>query len=64
MVICHCNAVNDAAIRAEIDAGAVDVEEVTARCGAGDRCGSCRPVIEALLVTADATAVAIRSAAA
>jgi bacterioferritin-associated ferredoxin len=64
VVICHCNAVNDAAIRAEIEAGAVDVEDVAARCGAGDRCGSCRPVIEAILLTADATAVAIRSAAA
>ncbi len=49
MVVCHCTAVNDRAIRAEIEAGALHVEDVAARCGAGERCGSCVPVIEAML---------------
>ena len=49
MVVCHCNAVSDREIRSEILAGALEVDEVADRCGAGDRCGSCRPVVEALL---------------
>jgi bacterioferritin-associated ferredoxin len=49
MVVCHCNAVNDREIRAEILAGALDVDGVAERCDAGTRCGSCRPVVEALL---------------
>jgi len=49
MVVCHCNAVNDREIRAEILAGALDAEGVAERCDAGTRCGSCRPVVEALL---------------
>jgi bacterioferritin-associated ferredoxin len=49
MVVCHCNAVNDRSIRAEVLAGARDFAEVAARCGAGDRCGGCRPVVEAML---------------
>lgn len=53
MVICHCYAVNDRAIRAEIAAGALDADAVAERCGAGGNCGSCRPVVEAIL--ADAT---------
>ncbi len=51
MVICHCEAVNDRRIVAEIVDGALDVEDVAARCGAGAQCGGCRPTIEALLVT-------------
>ena len=54
MVVCHCNAVNDRAIRAQIEAGALHVDEVAARCGAGERCGSCVPVIEAMLALATA----------
>jgi bacterioferritin-associated ferredoxin len=49
MVVCQCQAVNDRTIRAEIASGALDVEAVAARCGAGARCGGCRPVIEDLL---------------
>jgi bacterioferritin-associated ferredoxin len=49
MVVCHCNAVNDRTIFAEIESGAADVATVADRCGAGARCGSCQPVVERLL---------------
>lgn len=49
MVVCHCRAVNDAAIRAEIEQGALTTDEVAARCGAGSRCGGCRDTIDELV---------------
>ena len=52
MVVCHCNVVNDREIRAQILAGALDVEDLGARCTAGTRCGGCRPVLEALIAEA------------
>lgn len=52
MVVCHCEAVNDRSILAEIEAGALEVDDVAIRCGAGTRCGSCVPVIEAMLALA------------
>lgn len=48
MVVCHCRAVNDAAIRALLDDTST-VDDVIASCGAGGRCGGCVPTIEALL---------------
>lgn len=56
MQVCHCLAVNDRRIADEIVAGALDIEDVAARCGAGARCGGCHPTIEALLVTVRAVA--------
>ncbi len=55
MVVCHCNAVNDREIRAQILAGALDAEGVAERCDAGTRCGNCRPVIEAILAESGVT---------
>lgn len=49
MVVCHCHAVNDAAIRSEIEQGALDAEELADRCGAGTHCGGCLTVVEELL---------------
>ncbi len=49
MLVCHCEGVNDKAIRAEIEHGARDVECVAERSGAGVRCGQCVPVVETLL---------------
>ena len=54
MVVCHCEAVNDAAIHAAIDSGggAVDeltVDDVVARCGAGGRCGGCHDTIRSII---------------
>lgn len=48
MVVCHCLAVNDRGVLDAAD-GARTVEEVIARCGAGTRCGGCRPVLSELL---------------
>lgn len=48
-MVCHCRTVNDQQIRAEIEAGALDADEVADRCGAGSRCGSCVPVVEEIL---------------
>ena len=51
MLVCQCEAVNDRRIVAEIISGALDAESLAARCGAGARCGGCRPTIEALLAS-------------
>jgi bacterioferritin-associated ferredoxin len=50
VLVCQCAAVNDRRIVAEIVEGALDVEAVAFRCGAGAQCGECRPTIETLLV--------------
>jgi len=50
VIVCHCNAVRAEEIRSEVRLGAETVELVSARCGAGARCGGCRPAIEALIV--------------
>ena len=52
MVVCHCEVVNDRAIRATIAAGACDLDGVAQSCGAGARCGGCIPSIEELLADA------------
>lgn len=49
MVVCHCERVTSAVITATIAAGAATVNDVTGKCRAGGRCGSCRPTIESLL---------------
>jgi bacterioferritin-associated ferredoxin len=51
MIVCHCEVVSDRHIRAEVEAGARAVDEISERCGAGTRCGSCRPTIGVLLAT-------------
>lgn len=49
MVVCHCVVVSDREVRAQVLAGALDADDIAARCGAGTRCGGCVPVVEALL---------------
>jgi bacterioferritin-associated ferredoxin len=49
MIVCHCNAVSDRAIRDAIRAGASSRGAVARRCGAGTYCGGCAPAIDALL---------------
>jgi len=48
MYICHCRAVSDRTIRAEIELGAEDEDDIGDRCGAGTRCGSCLDEIRRL----------------
>ncbi len=48
-LVCQCRAVSEQDIRQSIQAGALTVAAVGARCGAGTECGSCRPEIAALL---------------
>lgn len=45
-LICKCEAVTPAELRACIKRGAFTVEVVGLRCGAGTGCGSCRGAIE------------------
>ena len=45
MLVCHCAAVNDSAVKQVIDAGAHTIAEITAGCGAGGGCGGCHPVL-------------------
>ena len=59
MVVCHCNRVSDHQIRTSAVAGACDIDEVGAMCGAGTRCGNCRPAIQPIL---DEVAVSIATA--
>ena len=49
MVVCHCEAINDASIRRVLDDPSLTVEDITARCGAGSKCGSCVESICAVL---------------
>lgn len=49
MVVCHCNAVSDREIRSAVAAGAMDAQDIERACTAGNRCGGCIPVVEAIL---------------
>ncbi len=49
MIVCHCFGVSDRRIHAEAGLGATDVDDITARCGAGGDCGGCVDLIEDIL---------------
>jgi bacterioferritin-associated ferredoxin len=49
VILCLCNAVSDAEVRAVITDGAHTVEAVGRACGAGTDCGSCRDDIADLI---------------
>lgn len=49
MIVCHCNAVRAEEIRSEVRLGATTVEVVAMRCAASNRCGGCRPAVEAVV---------------
>lgn len=55
MIVCICHGVSDLPIRQEIANGASSLEELR-RCGIGDQCGSCHPVLKLLLAEAAAAA--------
>jgi bacterioferritin-associated ferredoxin len=50
VIICHCEAVSDRIVRSTIRGGALDLDEVAARCGAGAHCGGCRTQIHQILM--------------
>jgi bacterioferritin-associated ferredoxin len=45
MIVCHCHAVNDRAIRQVVREGACSYRQVALACQAGRRCGGCRPSV-------------------
>ena len=51
MIVCHCRAVNDRAIREVIERGARTPREVALACHAGRTCGGCIPVVRELLAS-------------
>jgi bacterioferritin-associated ferredoxin len=54
MYVCLCNGVTESEVQEAIEAGASTLEEVGYCTGAGTRCGSCRPVVTAMLDRAHA----------
>lgn len=51
MIVCHCKAVSDRAIRAAIRSGASSCQQVGRACEAGRCCGGCQPVIRELIAS-------------
>ncbi len=49
VIVCHCFGVSDRRIHAEAGLGASDLDDITARCGAGSDCGGCADLIEDIL---------------
>ncbi len=49
MIVCHCRAVSDRAIRRAIREGATSSGEVRRACAAGGSCGGCKPRIDSIL---------------
>jgi bacterioferritin-associated ferredoxin len=51
MIVCHCKALSDRAIRDVIRRGAHSPREVAIACQAGRRCGGCVPIVRELIAT-------------
>ena len=49
MLVCHCKAVTDRAIRAAVRNGAQTVSDVARSCGAGGHCGGCQDAVQELI---------------
>lgn len=54
MIVCVCNRLPEAKIRAVIAHGAENPEEVYAGCGVERNCGRCQETIEDMLLEAEA----------
>jgi bacterioferritin-associated ferredoxin len=52
MILCLCRGVSDRVVRLAVQNGARDVADVTASCGAGGKCGTCREAIADVFVEA------------
>lgn len=50
-IVCLCQGVSERKVVRAIDAGATSIDEVTERCGAGNRCFGCHPAIDELIDT-------------
>ncbi len=49
MIVCLCRGLGENAIRASIARGGDTRGRLSALCGAGDDCGGCTPILDALL---------------
>ncbi len=49
MLVCHCKRVHCRVIKDCVRAGARDVYDVAAQCGAATGCGGCRKLVEKLV---------------
>jgi bacterioferritin-associated ferredoxin len=58
MIVCLCANVSERELVATIAAGATTVKEVGRRCGAGQGCGACKPLIRERLSRCRAAAAA------
>ena len=61
MVVCHCEAVNDERIRAEVRSGAATIAELSMRCRAGTVCGGCLPLVAEVVDEERAQVVHLRA---
>ena len=59
MIVCHCHAVNDGAIRQLINDDLNSVAQIGALCGAGRDCGGCVGTIRKILSSHSTAAVAL-----
>ncbi len=58
MIVCHCRALSDRAIREVIRRGAHSPREVALACHAGRNCGGCIPMVKELIAHETARAAA------
>lgn len=49
VIVCHCRAVSDRALRASIREGATSVDALRETTGAADCCGGCEPLVSEIL---------------
>jgi bacterioferritin-associated ferredoxin len=49
MLVCHCKAVTDRAIRAAVREGAQTRNDVAKACAAGMCCGGCGPAVDEII---------------
>jgi bacterioferritin-associated ferredoxin len=49
VIVCHCRAISDRAIRKEIERGVACEDQLVEACGAGGHCGGCIPTLQRLL---------------
>jgi bacterioferritin-associated ferredoxin len=51
VIVCHCKAVSDHAIREAVREGARSCRQVGRACEAGRNCGGCHPLIREIIET-------------